>query len=77
MQFVIEAVLLTSAGGILGVILTFGATLLARFIDFPAEGPMWAVALGLTVSSGIGLLAGIYPAWRASGLDPAVALRIA
>jgi putative ABC transport system permease protein len=76
MQFVIEAVLLASCGGILGVALAFAATFLGRFLNFPAEVPMWAVALGLGVSSGIGLLAGIYPAWRASRLDPAVALRI-
>jgi putative ABC transport system permease protein len=74
-QFVIEAVLLASVGGVIGVVLAFAATYLARFLDFPAEVPMWAVALGLTVSSGIGLLAGVYPAWRASRLDPAVALR--
>jgi putative ABC transport system permease protein len=76
MQFVIEAVTLASFGGVIGVLLAFGATLLGRFLGFPAEVPMWAVALGLSVSSGIGLLAGIYPAWRASRLDPAVALRL-
>jgi putative ABC transport system permease protein len=76
MQFVIEAVLLASFGGVIGVALGFGATSLGRFLDFPAEVPMWVVALGLGVSSGIGLVAGIYPAWRASRLDPAVALRV-
>jgi putative ABC transport system permease protein len=76
MQFVIEAVLLASVGGVIGVALGFGATALGRFLDFPAEVPMWVVALGLGVSSGIGLVAGIYPAWRASRLDPAVALRV-
>jgi putative ABC transport system permease protein len=75
MQFVIEAVLLAFTGGVIGVVLAFGATLLGRFLEFPAEVPLWAVVLGLSVSSGIGLLAGIYPAWRASRLDPAVALR--
>ncbi|APR78288.1 Cell division protein FtsX [Minicystis rosea] len=75
-QFIIEAVLLASSGGVIGVGLAFGATLLGRFLDFPAAVPMWAVVLGLSVSSGIGLLAGIYPAWRASRLDPAVALRL-
>ena len=75
-QFVIEAVLLAFFGGIIGVVLAFGATLLGRFLDFPAEVPMWAVALGLSVSSGIGLLAGIYPAWRASRLVAAEALRV-
>ena len=76
MQFVMEAVLLASAGGVIGVALAFGATYIGRFLDFPAEVPMWAVVLGLSVSSGIGLAAGIYPAWRASRLDPAVALRL-
>jgi putative ABC transport system permease protein len=75
MQFVIEAVLLASCGGVIGVLLGFAGTWLGRFLDFPAEVPLWAVALGLGVSSSIGLLAGIYPAWRASRLDPAVALR--
>jgi putative ABC transport system permease protein len=76
MQFVIEAVLLAFFGGVIGVVLAFGATLLARFLDFPAEVPMWAVMLGLGVSSSIGLLAGIYPAWRASQLVAAEALRV-
>ncbi len=75
-QFVIEAVLLAFFGGVIGVLLASLATLLARFLEFPAEVPMWAVALGLTVSSGIGLLAGIYPAWRASQLVAAEALRV-
>ncbi len=75
-QFVIEAVLLSFCGGVIGVLLAFGGTVLGRFLDFPAEVPAWAVALGLCASSGIGLLAGIYPAWRASRLDPAVALRL-
>jgi putative ABC transport system permease protein len=44
-------------------------------LTFPAEVPLWAVALGIGVSCGVGLIAGIYPAWRASRLDPAVALR--
>ncbi len=75
-QFVLEAVLLAFSGGVIGVVLAFGATLLGRFLEFPAEVPTWAVVLGLSVSCGIGLLAGIYPAWRASQLDPAVALRV-
>lgn len=74
-QFVMEAVLLCFAGGVIGVLLAFGATGLARFLQFPAEVPMWSVALSLSMSSAIGLLAGVYPAWRASRLDPAVALR--
>jgi len=76
MQFVIEAVLLAFFGGVIGVLLAFAATAVARFLEFPAEVPMWAVALGLGVSSSIGLLAGIYPAWRASRLVAAEALRV-
>jgi len=76
MQFVMEAVLLASCGGFIGVAMGYAATWLGRFLEFPAEVPVWVVVLGLGVSSGIGLLAGIYPAWRASRLDPAVALRV-
>ena len=75
-QFVIEAVLLAFFGGVIGVLLAALATSLGRFLDFPAEVPMWAVVLGLSVSSGIGIMAGIYPAWRASRLVAAEALRV-
>lgn len=76
MQFVIEAVLLALLGGVIGVVMAFAATMLARFLDFPAEVPTWAVVLALGVSSSIGLLAGIYPAWQASRLVAAEALRV-
>ena len=75
MQFVIEAVLLASFGGAIGVALGYGASWIGLFLDFPADIPLWAVAIGISVSCGVGLIAGIYPAWRASRLDPAVALR--
>jgi putative ABC transport system permease protein len=75
MQFIIEAVVLSSFGGLIGVVLGYCASWIGQFLKFPAEVPLWAVALGLGVSCGVGLVAGIYPAWRASRLDPAVALR--
>jgi putative ABC transport system permease protein len=75
MQFIIEAVLLAACGGAIGVALGYCASWVGRFLKFPAEVPLWAVALGIGVSCGVGMIAGIYPAWRASRLDPAVALR--
>ena len=74
-QFVIEAILLASFGGAIGVALGYCASWIGQFLQFPAQVPLWAVALGIGVSCGVGLIAGIYPAWRASRLDPAVALR--
>jgi putative ABC transport system permease protein len=75
MQFIIEAVLLAFFGGALGVLLGYCASWVGKFLQFPAQVPLWAVALGIGVSCGVGLAAGIYPAFRASRLDPAVALR--
>src|SRR5689334_12939622 len=75
MQFVIEAILLASFGGAIGVALGYCASWIGQFLTFPAEVPLWAVGVGLGVSSGVGLMAGISPAWPASRLDPAVALR--
>ncbi len=74
-QFIIEAVFLAAVGGAVGVALGYCASWVGQFLQFPADVPLWAVALGLGVSCGVGLVAGIYPAWRASRLDPAVALR--
>ena len=75
-QFVIEAVVLAFCGGLIGVLLGYGMAAVGRFaLDVPATVPPWAVAVSLGVSGGIGLLFGIYPAARASRLDPAVALR--
>jgi putative ABC transport system permease protein len=75
-QFVLEAVVLTFFGGVIGVLIGYGASSTIRFgTGMPTAVPLWSVALSLTVSCGIGLLFGIYPAARASRLDPAVALR--
>jgi putative ABC transport system permease protein len=75
-QFVIEAVLLSSVGGLLGILLGIvGATLADHFSPVQPEITLWSVLLAVGVSVGTGLLFGITPAQRAANLDPIVALR--
>lgn len=76
-QFLFEAMTLTFLGGILGVILAVGISqLIMLFIpDLPASIPTWAVVSGLTVSIGVGLIFGVWPARKASRLDPIECLR--
>ena len=76
-QFLFEAMTLTFLGGILGVILAVGISkLVMLFIpSLPASIPTWAVISGLTVSIGVGILFGVWPARKASRLDPIECLR--
>ncbi|MGD0096057.1 MAG: ABC transporter permease [Terracidiphilus sp.] len=76
-QFTTEAVTLCAVGGVVGVLLGAVITWIVYFLPFglPATlSTMW-VLIGFTVSCAIGLLFGIYPAWKAANLDPIEALR--
>ncbi len=75
-QFLIESVLMTLTGGLVGV----GLGYLIRFVvssatPLPASVPIWAVPLSLMICCAVGVFFGLYPAVRASGLDPVRALR--
>ncbi|RKH08264.1 ABC transporter permease [Corallococcus sp. CA053C] len=75
-QFALEAVVLSLVGGALGVALGVGLSLLARWmVKLPTEVPLWSVVVSLAMSCGVGLAFGIYPAARASKLDPVDAMR--
>jgi putative ABC transport system permease protein len=76
-QFLFEAMMLTFLGGVLGVVLSVGISRLLIFFipSMPASIPTWAVVSGLTVSIGVGLIFGVWPARKASRLDPIECLR--
>ena len=76
-QFLTEAVVLTSVGGLLGMTLGWVVSVASRFLfpSLPTLVPLWSVALGIGVSVGIGLFFGIWPASKAARLDPVEALR--
>jgi len=74
-QFLIESSLLCVIGGIMGLILAAGVTQrITVLAEMTMTITMGYVILSVTVSSGIGILAGLYPAWKAARLDPIVAL---
>ena len=75
-QFTFEAITLCALGGVVGIVLGALITLGIRYgITFPASmSSMWTV-IAFVVSCGIGLVFGIYPAWKAATLDPIEALR--
>ena len=76
-QFLTEAVVLTGSGGVIGVLLGVGISLLIHVLwpRLPSTVPAWAVVLGVVVSMAVGLFFGIYPAVKAARLDPVDALR--
>jgi putative ABC transport system permease protein len=76
LQFMTESAVLAAVGGIIGIILAYGVVSLGRAAtSIPMKMPLSAVILSLSVSTGVGLFFGIYPAMRAAKLDPIEALR--
>jgi len=77
LQFLFEAMMLTFLGGVLGVVLAVGVSRILMLLipALPALIPAWAVITGLTVSIGVGIIFGVWPARKASRLDPIECLR--
>jgi putative ABC transport system permease protein len=76
-QFLFEAMTLTFLGGVLGTLVAIAISYVIKLLvpQLPASVPAWAVISGLTVSTGIGLIFGVWPARKAANLDPIECLR--
>jgi putative ABC transport system permease protein len=75
-QFLMEAAFLTSLGGVLGIALGSAIGWVIHFVSgFPISLPWWSFAIGLGFSASVGIFFGMYPAFKASRLDPIDALR--
>src|ERR1041384_6243630 len=75
-QFLIEAVVLTGIGGLAGLIVgELISLVMNRLSPLPAYVPIWAIAVGIGISASVGIIFGMWPAWKAARLDPIEALR--
>jgi putative ABC transport system permease protein len=74
-QFLLEAMTLTATGGVLGILASLSLTFLIRALGWYSAVPLWSVTVGFVASVSIGLFFGMWPAMKASRLDPIVALR--
>ena len=76
LQFLIESATISLVGGVIGIIAGIAvAKGITLAIAFPSEVEFWSILVSLFVASAVGLFFGIYPAYKASALDPIVALR--
>ena len=75
-QFLIEAAVLTSFGGVLGILFGAGIGLVIHWVsEFPISLPWWSFAIGIGFSAAVGIFFGLFPAIKAARLDPIEALR--
>src|SRR5947209_3897856 len=76
-QFLVEAMTLTGAGGVLGIVIAILITMLVGALvpSLPSSVPSWALITGFTVSVAVGVFFGVWPAVKAAKLDPVEALR--
>jgi len=76
MQFLIEAILISITGGVLGVLLGLGATVfIENFLNWPTSVALYSIIISFAVCAVTGIFFGWYPARKASALDPITALR--
>lgn len=74
-QFLVEAITLSAIGGASGVLIAWTAGRIITAVFFPTYLSIAAIIIAVSVSAGIGVMAGIFPAWKAARLDPIEALR--
>jgi len=74
-QFLLEAATLSAIGGIIGLLIAELLGFVISKVLIPTRIPLWAIILAIGVSTAVGILAGLYPAWKAARLDPIEALR--
>ena len=74
-QFLYESATLSAIGGLIGLIIAELAGYIISAMFLPTKIPIWAVIGSILVSAAVGIVAGVYPAWKAARLDPIEALR--
>jgi putative ABC transport system permease protein len=74
-QFLIESATLSAIGGVIGLVLAIVLGYIITAFVFPTRIPWWSAVIAISISAAVGILAGLFPAWKAAQLDPIEALR--